>query len=111
MGIRGTNRSYYLFDGLGSVVAVTSSSGSVTNSYTYDPYGVTTETKATLTNVFNPWRYTGQYQDVSTGLYKMGRGTISQSSGGGRSRTRRASTGTPTLTLAVTPSTSLIQLG
>ncbi len=72
VGIRGTNRSYYLFDGLGSVVAVTSSSGSVTNSYTYDPFGVTTETKATLTNVFNPWRYTGQYQDTSTGLYKMG---------------------------------------
>lgn len=41
-------------------------------SYTYDPYGVTTETKAALTNVFKPWRYAGQYQDVSTGLYKMG---------------------------------------
>jgi RHS repeat-associated protein len=22
--------------------------------------------------VFNPWRYTGQYQDTTTGLYKMG---------------------------------------
>ncbi len=54
------------------MVAVTSSSGSVTNSYTYDPFGVTTETKALLTNVFNPWRYAGQYQDTSTGLYKMG---------------------------------------
>ncbi len=42
------------------------------NSYTYDPFGVTTETKATLTNVFNPWRYTGQYQDTSTGMYTMG---------------------------------------
>ena len=31
-----------------------------------------TETKATLTNVFNPSRYTGQYQDTSAGLYKMG---------------------------------------
>jgi RHS repeat-associated protein len=72
VGIRGTNRSYYLFDGLGSVVAVTNANGGVTNSYTYDPYGVTTETKALLTNVFNPWRYAGQYQDVSTGLYKMG---------------------------------------
>ncbi len=72
VGIRGSNRSYYLFDGLGSVVAVTSSSGSVTNSYTYDPFGVTTETKALLTNVFNPWRYGGQYQDTTTGLYKMG---------------------------------------
>jgi RHS repeat-associated protein len=72
VGIRGANRSYYLFDGLGSVVALTNASGSVTNSYTYDPFGVTTETKALLTKVFNPWRYTGQYQDVTTGLYKMG---------------------------------------
>jgi RHS repeat-associated protein len=72
VGIRGANRSYYLFDGLGSVVAVTNSSGSVTNSYTYDPFGVTTETKALLTDVFNPWRYAGQYQDTTTGLYKMG---------------------------------------
>ncbi len=46
VGIRGTNRSYYLFEGLGSVVAVTSASGSATNSYTYDLFGVTTETKA-----------------------------------------------------------------
>ncbi len=72
VGIRGANRSYYLFDGLGSVVAVTSSSGSVTNSYTYDPFGVTTETKPLLTNVFNPWRYTGQYHDTATDLYKIG---------------------------------------
>ena len=70
--MRGATRSYYLFDGLGSVVAVTNANGGVTNSYTYDPYGATTETKAALTNVFNPWRYVGQYHDVSTGLYKMG---------------------------------------
>ncbi len=62
----------YLFDGLGSVVAVTDASGTVTNSYTYDPFGVTTETKAPGTNTFNPWRYTSQYQDTSTGLYKVG---------------------------------------
>jgi RHS repeat-associated protein len=72
VGIRGTNRSYYLFDGLGSVVALTNAAGSVTNSYAYDPFGVTTETKVLLTNVFNPWRYTGQYQDTTTGLYKIG---------------------------------------
>jgi RHS repeat-associated protein len=72
VGIRGANRSYYLFDGLGSVVALTNAAGSVTNSYAYDPFGATTETKALLTKVFNPWRYTGQYQDITTGLYKMG---------------------------------------
>jgi RHS repeat-associated protein len=50
----------------------TNANGGVTNSYTYSAYGVTTETKAALTNVFNPWRYAGQYQDTTTGLYKMG---------------------------------------
>ena len=39
--------------------------------YTYDPYGATTETTSSGA-VANPWRYTGQYQDASTGLYKMG---------------------------------------
>ncbi len=72
VGLRtGAGRSYYLFDGLGSVVAVTDASGNVTNSYTYDPYGVTTETTSSGA-VANQWRYTGQYQDASTGLYKMG---------------------------------------
>lgn len=71
VGLRsGADRFYYLFDGLGSVVALTNSTGAVTHSYTYDPYGVTTET--TSSAVTNPWRYAGQYQDVSTGLYKMG---------------------------------------
>jgi RHS repeat-associated protein len=71
IGLRsGTSRSYYLLDGLGSVVALTDGSGAVTHSYSYDPYGVTTET--TSSAVANPWRYTGQYQDTTTGLYKMG---------------------------------------
>jgi RHS repeat-associated protein len=52
------------------MVAMTDASGGVTHSYAYDPYGVTTET--TSPAVANPWRYTGQHQDVSTGLYKMG---------------------------------------
>jgi RHS repeat-associated protein len=71
VGLRsGADRSYYVVDGLGSVATITDASGGVTHSYAYDPYGVTTET--TSSAVANPWRYTGQYQDVSTGLYKMG---------------------------------------
>ncbi len=71
VGLRsGAGRSYYLVDGLGSVAAMTDSSGAVTHSYSYDPYGVTSET--TSSALVNPWRYTGQYQDLSTGLYKMG---------------------------------------
>jgi RHS repeat-associated protein len=65
------NRYYYLFDGLGSVAAVTDPSGTAVNRYTYDPYGKTTETKLTGA-VTNPWRYTGEHQDTQTGLYKIG---------------------------------------
>ncbi len=71
IGLRsGASRSYYLLDGLGSVVALTDGSGAVTHSYSYDPYGVTTET--TSSAVANPWRYTGQYFDAATDLYKVG---------------------------------------
>jgi hypothetical protein len=58
------------------VAAVTDASGAVIHSYAYDPYGVTTET--TSSAVANPWRYTGQYQDVATGLYKMGPATTAR---------------------------------
>ncbi len=56
--------------GPGPVAAVTDASGGVTHSYAYDSYGATTET--TASSVANPWRYTGQDQDVATGLYKVG---------------------------------------
>ncbi len=59
----------YLHDGLGSVVALTDSSGSVVNSYAYDPYGNTTSGSGT---VANPFRYAGAVWDSSTGLYQMG---------------------------------------
>jgi len=58
-----------LFDGLGSVVAVTDSTGAVVSTYKYDPYGKHTATTGTVTN---PWRFAGQYYDSQTGLYKMG---------------------------------------
>ncbi len=71
VGLRtGAARSYYLFDGLGSVVAVTDSSGNVTNSYTSDPYAVTTETTSSGA-IPNPWRYTRPVPGLRTGLYKM----------------------------------------
>lgn len=44
------------------MVAITNDAGTVVDRYLrMTPYGVTTET-----------RYTGQYQDTTTGLYKMG---------------------------------------
>jgi RHS repeat-associated protein len=63
---------YYLFDGLGSVVALTDSSGAVVNTYSYDPYG---NIKSSTGTVANPWRFGGSYgayHDTDTGLYKIG---------------------------------------
>jgi RHS repeat-associated protein len=75
VGIRDTSngtRGYYLFDGLGSVAAITSATtAAVLNRYTYDPYGATTEQRLTGA-MTNQWRYTGEYQDAATGLYKIG---------------------------------------
>lgn len=61
---------YYAFDGLGSVSALTDSSGAAPQRYDYDPYGETTPNPSSG-GVANPWRYTSGYQD-STGFYKMG---------------------------------------
>lgn len=70
--LSGGSRHYYLFDGLGSVAAVTDAAGAVGRRHTYDPYGLTSSSGTTP----NPWRYTGAYQDsgsaTSDGLYKMG---------------------------------------
>jgi RHS repeat-associated protein len=62
-------KDYYLFDGLGSIVGLTNSSGSEVNAYDYDPYGnVLHET----TGVANPWQYAGGYFESSTGFVKFG---------------------------------------
>jgi RHS repeat-associated protein len=60
---------YYLFDGLGSVVALTDATGAVVNRYQYDPYG-NPISSGTSGNVVNPWQFAGGYHD-STGLYKF----------------------------------------
>jgi RHS repeat-associated protein len=61
----------YLFDGLGSIVGMTDSSGTEVNSYDYDPYGqVINQTEQSGLN--NPWKFAGGYLDSSTGLYKFG---------------------------------------
>ncbi|GCE13356.1 RHS repeat-associated core domain-containing protein [Tengunoibacter tsumagoiensis] len=62
---------YYLFDGLGSVVGMTNSTGQEVNAYTYDPYGniISQQEQSGLNN---PWKYAGGYYDSSTGLTKFG---------------------------------------
>jgi RHS repeat-associated protein len=60
---------YYLYDGLGSVVALTSVTGSVVETYTYDPDG---RTSTGFTAPYNPWQFAGGYADGTTGLIKFG---------------------------------------
>jgi RHS repeat-associated protein len=67
--LSGGAKYYYLYDGLGSVVALTDNSGTVANTYSYDPYGNTT---ATTGSVSNPFRYIGGVWDASAKLYKLG---------------------------------------
>ena len=45
------------------------SSGSVKNSYYYDPYGNSLNKSETVSN---PWQYASGYYDATTGLYKFG---------------------------------------
>jgi RHS repeat-associated protein len=72
-GVIGQNvagtRHYYLTDALGSTIALIDTSGTVANTYSYDPWGVITATTGTVTN---PYRYAGGYYDTTTGLTKFG---------------------------------------
>ena len=52
------------------MVAVTDGSGSVVDTYSYDPYGKVTPGGSN--SVANPWQYTGGYLDSQTGLVKLG---------------------------------------
>ncbi|HET8911713.1 MAG TPA: RHS repeat-associated core domain-containing protein [Ktedonobacteraceae bacterium] len=64
-----TGTYYYLFDGLGSVVGLTNSTGAVVATYAYDPYGNLTSSTGTVSN---PWRYASGYYDSFTSFYKFG---------------------------------------
>ena len=61
-----TNINYYHADRLGNVVALTDSTGSVSERYVYDPFGNETSGASTSGQLF---RYTGRKYDVETGLY------------------------------------------
>jgi RHS repeat-associated protein len=67
--VGGSGSYYFLFDGLGSVAALTNSSGSVVDTFKYDPYGNDTGTTG---SVVEPLRFAGGYYDTETGLYKFG---------------------------------------
>lgn len=61
-----TGVSYYEQDGLGSVTSLTTGSGQIAQTYTYDSFGNTTNVVGSLAN---PFRYTGREFDSETGLY------------------------------------------
>ena len=69
---------YYTFDGIGSTINLTDSSGNTVTSYSSDPYGNTTCTNGTSTcsSTYEPIRYAGGYYDKNTStsetLYKFG---------------------------------------
>ena len=59
----------YGVDRLGSTTALTSTSGSLVNTYRYDPWG---QSNGGTGTAYNPFRYTGTYLDTMTGTYQMG---------------------------------------
>ena len=60
--------TYLLADQLGSTRALTGSSGSVTATFSYDPWGNLAGSTGSATT---PFMYAGQYYDSATGLYYM----------------------------------------
>jgi RHS repeat-associated protein len=58
--------SYYLRDGLGSVTSLSSQSGTLSNTYTYDTFGRLAARSGALTN---PLHYTAREFDLETGIY------------------------------------------
>jgi len=63
--VSGSNTYYYLTDGLGSVMALCNSSGTVLNSYEYDVFGAVRSSTGSTANAFT---FTGEQTDASTGL-------------------------------------------
>jgi len=63
--LRSGTTSYYEQDGLGSVTTLSTTSGTIANTYAYDSFGHLTASTGTVTN---PFQYTGRDYDPETGL-------------------------------------------
>jgi RHS repeat-associated protein len=63
--------SYAHTDHQGSVITLTDAAGTLTGSYSYDPYG-THHTATGTAAAANPYRYISGYLDTTTGHYKLG---------------------------------------
>jgi RHS repeat-associated protein len=64
--LQGTSTSFFEAAGLGSISSLTSSSGAIAETYTYDSFGNLTGSNGSLSNRI---RYTGREFDTETGLY------------------------------------------
>jgi RHS repeat-associated protein len=64
--LRGSTSDYYEADGLGSVTSLSSSRGTLANTYTYGSFGNLINLTGTLRN---PFQYTAREADSETGLY------------------------------------------
>ena len=63
--LRSGATSYYHTDGLGSITSLTSASGTIGQTYTFDSFGKLTNSAGSLTN---PFRYTAREFDPETNL-------------------------------------------
>jgi RHS repeat-associated protein len=66
--VNGSTIYYFHHDQLGSTRGLTDSTGSVQQTYDFDPYGNPTASTGSLVN---PSRYGGQYVDSESGLYYL----------------------------------------
>ncbi len=66
---KGTSRYWYTLDGLGSVVALTSITGTVVDRYAYDSWGEPTSDDRTNETVPQQLRYRGYYYDEALTYY------------------------------------------
>jgi RHS repeat-associated protein len=57
---------YYQYDGLGSITAITDTSGNVVQTYVYDAFGKIVQQTGSIDN---PYTYTGREWDAEAGLY------------------------------------------
>jgi RHS repeat-associated protein len=67
----GNSTSYYIYDTLGSVANLTSTSGAMQRTWSYEPFGASrTETNAKGKQPDNPMKFAGEYLDP-TGFYHL----------------------------------------
>jgi len=64
--LRTGTKSYYEQDGVNSVTSLSSSAGTLANTYTYDSFGKLLASTGTVTN---PFQYTGRESDQETTIY------------------------------------------